>query len=75
MIRLNVGFSRKVGEPGKAAYAFISGEDGCDYYFNEYDVRPEVEFDDISQGDSVAFEVRRDRSGSRAGAAREGRPV
>jgi cold shock CspA family protein len=56
-------------------YAFISAENGRDYYFHQSDFLPsdvasDPTFDELSDGQEVEFEVKREPSRGKAGAAR-----
>lgn len=57
---------KKVSDRG---FGFIQASDGRDYYFHLTDLEPGLEFDLIQEGLAVVFEVRREPSFDRAGAA------
>jgi cold shock CspA family protein len=50
-------------------YGFIHGADGRDYFFHLTDLRDGVEFTEITDGTRVLFEIKREPSMGRAGAA------
>lgn len=59
---------KKVTERG---FGFIRGEDGRDYFFHFTDLRPGVEFDEVQEGASVDFVIKRAPSTDKAGAAQD----
>jgi len=59
---------KKVTDRG---FGFIRGEDGRDYFFHFTDLRPGVEFDEVQEGASVDFVIKRAPSMDKAGAAQD----
>lgn len=47
-------------------FGFITSEDGKDYFFHRSAVAPSLEFDRITTGDKVRFEIEQDAKGPRA---------
>ncbi|HXX19883.1 MAG TPA: NYN domain-containing protein [Candidatus Acidoferrum sp.] len=54
---------------GNHGYGFARGADGHDYFFHSSDLRPPLEFSQISVGDELLFEVKREPARDKAGAA------
>ena len=52
-------------------YGFIAAKDGSDYYFNETDLSLEISWPEIREGLEVTFEVKREATQEKAGAARD----
>jgi CspA family cold shock protein len=59
---------KKVTDRG---FGFIRGEDGRDYFFHFTDLHPGVEFDEMQEGASVDFVIKRAPSTDKAGAAQD----
>jgi CspA family cold shock protein len=59
---------KKVTDRG---FGFIRGEDGRDYFFHFTDLHPGVEFDEMQEGASVEFVIKRAPSTDKAGAAQD----
>jgi cold shock CspA family protein len=57
---------RKVGDRG---FGFIHGKDGRDYFFHLTDLEAGLDFDELHEGLTVSFEVKREPSQEKAGAA------
>jgi cold shock CspA family protein len=57
---------KKVSERG---FGFIHADDGQDYFFHLTDLQTGLEFDDLGEGLSVDFEVKKEPSYDKAGAA------
>ncbi len=57
---------RRVADRG---FGFIEADDGRDYFFHISDLHPGLHFDDIQEGMEVDFEVKKQPSADRAGAA------
>lgn len=57
---------RRIADRG---FGFIEGEDGKDYFFHLTDLQPGLYFDDVQEGLQVAFEVKKQPSDEKAGAA------
>ena len=51
-------------------FGFITAEDGQEYFFHRSGVDTSLNFDNMSVGDRVAFEVERSDKGPRAGKVR-----
>jgi CspA family cold shock protein len=47
-------------------FGFITGEDGKDYFFHRSSLSPSLEFDRLTGGEKVQFEIERDPKGARA---------
>jgi uncharacterized LabA/DUF88 family protein/cold shock CspA family protein len=72
---LNGEIKKKVADRG---FGFIQATDGRDYFFHLTDLENGLDFDEIQEGLPVVFEVRREPSYDKAGAAqrvRRSRPV
>lgn len=50
-------------------YGFIHGADGRDYFFHLTDLRDGMEFESVNDGQKVLFEIKREPSHGKAGAA------
>jgi cold shock CspA family protein len=57
---------KKVADRG---FGFIGAEDGHDYFFHLTDLEDDLNFDFMSEGEPVVFEVKREPSPDKAGAA------
>jgi cold shock CspA family protein len=57
---------KKVAERG---FGFIGAEDGRDYFFHLTDLEGDLNFDLMSEGEHVVFEVKREPSPDKSGAA------
>lgn len=72
-LRLNGIVKKKMTERG---FGFIHADaDGQDYFFHFTDLRPGHDFNDIEEGSSVEFQVKREPSTDKAGAAFDVRKV
>lgn len=47
-------------------FGFITGDDGKDYFFHRDGLTPSVDFDRLSGGEKVTFEVEQSPKGARA---------
>jgi CspA family cold shock protein len=63
---------KKVADRG---FGFIHASDGCDYFFHLSDLEADLNFDELVEGTRVDFEVKREPSYERAGAAQRVRRV
>jgi len=48
------------------AYGFIRGEDGSEYFFHQSELRGGLVFEDVREGEAVAFEPQPAAKGPRA---------
>lgn len=51
-------------------FGFITADDGKDYFFHRSDVQPPLDFDHLSGGERVQFEVQQGPKGPRASQVR-----
>jgi CspA family cold shock protein len=47
-------------------FGFITGDDGTDYFFHRSALAPSLDFDRLTGGEKVQFEIERDPKGARA---------
>jgi CspA family cold shock protein len=47
-------------------FGFITGEDGKDYFFHRSSLTASLDFDQLTGGEKVQFEIERDPKGARA---------
>jgi CspA family cold shock protein len=47
-------------------FGFISGENGVDYFFHQSELRGDLKFDELREGQRVSFEATQSDKGPRA---------